>query len=690
MEATERDIENLQLAHDVLCLAVEALSKFPADYQPPELERPSSDTEWKISQSVQSILADPLAQSWLREVIGGWPAEFFSSFIQAGSIVAQTIAMFESGPQLFASGLFEPSYLELLSALAQLRQENSKAKTGDSADSLGLESAFVDELLRRQVRDRVPFARTLTTMLGPDALMWLTAQSQDGVGKLQPHELARSNWHDLWSVECQLRIEQELLGVPSEGAQAAKIVVSMAWALVALASFMPPAIFLGESTPHLSSRRGTQFTVSKGAGTHAIVVFDPQAVMPLLRILADGLQDPLLSASDLMWIAAALLRIREIREGLGTPSARFDHNFDVFLSHRGPDAKAELAAAVLRMPRRHGVFLDCLTSPRGELNRSFLYGSMVRSKTIVIVETANYRQSPWCKKEEWLSERLTAHGVANTVVRLPLHATIAYLASERSVSSLEHARAALPYPIAHRVLRDIDYWARAPNLHSLREKAPDAVELLTPLQAALQEFEDRRDAERFRWLCELTLAALERVVTASPSAEPFDLWAAALQFSLAAFGASSSARAKMAVRRGVDQLIAAAQSFVLADLHEHPVFRADAGRHLALIAGAVAIDLASFDLDPEMRPALQSCVEGVAIQRDGLLFLDVRPRGHLREFRLRLLSILVEANVGGVGLIQDSRDQIHQSRIGNFPLEVLPCVTIYPGLSELTGAPPSL
>ena len=41
----------------------------------------------------------------------------------------------------------------------------------DEDDPLGMEKVLIHELQRRQIAKRVPFSETLTTFLGPDALL---------------------------------------------------------------------------------------------------------------------------------------------------------------------------------------------------------------------------------------------------------------------------------------------------------------------------------------------------------------------------------------------------------------------------------------------------------------------------------------------------------------------------------------
>jgi hypothetical protein len=181
---------------------------------------------------------------------------------------------------------------------------------------------------------------------------------------------------------------------------------------------------------------------------------------------------------------------------------------------------------------------------------------------------------------------------------------------------------------------------------------------------------------------EAVMASLTETVARAPRADPFDLWAAAVQYALAAFCVSATARSKVEVRHGVDQMNSMLKSFVASDLHLHPSFLADAPSHLALIAAATAINLAAFRPDPRVLPAILQCVRGAAAYGDRILLLDVRTAGRDRQFRLELVSLLVEAHLGSVGIVQTAAEPVHNNPIGVLPAGILPCVTLYPGMGN--------
>ena len=372
---------------------------------------------------------------------------------------------------MFGLGMTDLKTLNLMSALGEISREErelGEQSKSEPTHPMGLKQALLNELIRRQTAHRIPFDRTMTTLLGQDALLWLTTASGSGVAKLQPHEFSRTGWRNLWAIDTQLEIEQELLGAPPEIGYLAKIVVALCWTLAALASFISPAVFFGETTPHLSSEREGQYTVSVGRATHTLVDFRTDGLMSMVLILAEGLTNPLLSAADLMWMGAALARVREVHSGHREALPMMEEQFDLFLSHRGRDAKRSLSGAVQTLRPASGVFLDCLTLPRGMINRNFIYSSLARSKEILIVDTENFNESEWCRKEAWFAGLLTAHRLAGSK-RVTLSNAIELVKSGSPKSARGRPSQKLSYPIASRVLRDVDYWARKPNLHSLRE-----------------------------------------------------------------------------------------------------------------------------------------------------------------------------------------------------------------------------
>lgn len=676
---------------DLMRSASDVMARFPADYVPPSRDLPNrepADTkQWISGSSVQELLSNPDIQSWLQEIIDSLPGEFIAIFLQSSSIVAQILAMFgvdgESNMvNTMGLAVSDPETLQLMMALAQVERETENLKDVDdypgSKDPLGFKKAAIIELERRRIAFRTPFARTLTTILGPDALLWLVAQSQEGTGKIQPHEFSRTGWCRISEIETQTAIEQELLAVDPEAEQLSKIVVAMSWTLAGLASFVTPSVFLEEHTSHLISLSGGQYTVASGTGARTLVAFHTSHMRSLVEILAEALTNPLLSSPDVMWIGAALARVRDVTIRHTEPTTVVEEKFSLFLSHRGRDAKRPLSEAVRGLPPTHGVFLDCMTLPRGVINRSFIYNSLARSARILIVETENYDESEWCKKEAWFSQEMAKHGLSS-VERISLGDAVPRVGKQGRQSIRRRNNQQLDYPISNRVLRDIDYWARTPNLHSLKETG-HSIETIEGIQEIVSGQPRPQDAEWIKALGSAVSETLERVVNDTPEASPIDLWATALQFSVAAFASTSNARSKDEVRRGIDHLNAVLKSLVDLELHLDPVFQSKVSGYLALLAAASAIQLAGFDLDERMTPAVRIAVADTAMMYDGLLLLDAREPGARRDFQLQLITVLIKENLGGVGIVQNASDEVHQKRIDGISLEILPCVTLHPGI----------
>lgn len=668
--------------------AAELMSWFPAGYVATSEPFPALDeAAASVSgTSVQELLADPGLQVWLHGVVDGWPEDFVPVFLEASSLIAQILAAFgvdndDADANLFELAVLDPGTLQLMAAVGHVEQELAELREADETnvpqDPMGLQSAATVELLRRRVAHRAPFARTLTTLLGPDALLWLVTQSSTGVGKLQPHEFSRTNWCRLWEIETQTAMEQELLAVDPEAEHLSKIVVALSWTLAALASFVTPAVFLEEATSHLVSVRDGQYTVAAGTDSRTLVAFDTSSMRAVVAVLAEALTNPLLTAADLLWIGAAVAQVRHVTVRNVDPITVDDERFGLFLSHRGLDAKLPLSVAVRALPPGHGVFLDCLVMPRGVVNRSFIYGSLARSDRVLIVQTEHYDDSTWCRKEAWFCDALARHGLAR-VERDDLRGALTRVTADGGRTRRRHSDRRLHYPIADRVLRDLDYWARAPNLHSLREAghATDAFEELRSLASEPRP----DDAAWTDALGNAVARTTARVASDAPDAEPLDLWCTALQFSVAALASTSNARSKDEVRRGIDHLNAAVKELATEQLHLDAIFRERAAGYLALLAAASSIQLAGFELDKRITPALNRALADTAILHDGQLLLDAREPGPLRAFHLRLVATLIRSNLGSVGIVQNAGDEVHEQRIGSVYLEVLPCVTLHPGI----------
>ena len=289
-------------------------------------------------------------------------------------------------------------------------------------------------------------------------------------------------------------------------------------------------------------------------------------------------------------------------------------------------------------------------------------------------------ESSWCRKEAWFADAMAMHA-ATRVERATLSEALVEINGLHKQRVQRESAFALEYPIAPRVLRDIDFHGRQPNLFTLNEGG-HSTEVFLPVQTLLAAESRPEDDAWIKSLGEAVAAMLDRVTMDAPQGEPRALWSTAAQLAVAAFGLTSRTRSKMAVRAGVDDLNAAIENVAGGPLVNDAVFRRQPRQHLGLIAAASAIAIPGFQLDHRFFRAVQHVVGLAAILHGGVLLLDARERGPLRDFRLRLAATLIQHNLA-IGIIQDARDEVHQGRVDELPLEVLPCVTLHPNMEWL-------
>lgn len=684
--------KDLALAAEIMAEALSILEKHPEGFpleavQVPDLEPTSSGKE-ALFPGMQTFLAHPKSKNWLKAMSEKWPKSFASTFTEAGSVVGQILQMFGLNgiDSLFGSLTGSPDLetFEMLMTATQMSKE-SKEEEG-SADSPGekngpdeLVNALLSEVRRRNVARGLPLARTVVTLLGHDALLWLSSKSQSGMCKLQPHEFSRTGWGRLWQIETQLEIEQELRSVPPDAQHLAKMVVALSWTLVALAGLVPEQVFIGEADAHLSSVRDGQYTLSYG-DTRTLVTFSSAQMPPLLHVLQAGLMNDLLTASDMMWIGLSLIEVKNIKNPHEAAKPKENDWFDVFLSHRGCDSKRELATAVQRLESGHGVFLDCLVLPHGVINSCFVFGSLASSSDVLIVESENFNDSDWCRKEAWFAGMLEKY-CSRKVVRVSLSGACDRLSIHEAGLHRRRAFEEQRYTIRPRVLQDIDYWARKPNLHSLKEAGHPT----RSLDDLISFVDPEPEPDNHEWTASLgkvVLETLRKVVAESPGGEPLDLWSTALQYSVAALGSTTCTRSKVDVRRGIDHLNEAVQSLLTRGLHHDRAFKEHGPRYLAVIAVASVVQMSNFTFDGRFHDAAQFAMGQVATIKDGLVLLDARQSSVHRTFNMRLIASLMQTNIGSVGIVQNASDEVHKLEVDGFSLEVIPCVTLYPGMTD--------
>ena len=141
-----------------------------------------------------------------------WPQDA-PSLANASGVIAQIRAMFGGPDQPCLPRTIATRESSNDGALGHMTKTSTSSVTDGTEDSTGMLTAMRNEIYRRSLAATTPFARTLTTLLGPDALLWLLAQSREGVGKIQPHEFSRAGWPQLWEMDTQLAIEQELMRI---------------------------------------------------------------------------------------------------------------------------------------------------------------------------------------------------------------------------------------------------------------------------------------------------------------------------------------------------------------------------------------------------------------------------------------------------------------------------------------------
>ena len=203
------------------------------------------------------------------------------------------------------------------------------------------------------------------------------------------------------------------------------------------------------------------------------------------RVRKAALDSDLMSAPDMMWIGASLPEITGHTASFVTTNVTFPGRFEVFLSHRGKDAKQVLVDAMLRLPSSSRIFLDCMALPTGLINRHFVFRSLIQSNEILLIETENFQHSEWCKKEAWLAGILADIKFCNVSRTVDVNDAVVNLGRfggadaapdpdpDIAIGQVQDEDDLSPYGVSwicSRVFKDIDYWARAPNLFSAREK----------------------------------------------------------------------------------------------------------------------------------------------------------------------------------------------------------------------------
>ena len=568
----------------------------------------------------------------------------------------------------------DPSIVTLLYQAAAMAKD-SKGNEVLENDLGRLESLLSPQILydaahKRALRVIIPYATIIETLLGHEALHCLMAPSERGFGNLQPHEFSRTGWRRLNSISAQIAIEQELHALSNDNETICKLMVVLSWTAVALASFMEPGIFVTEADPYLSSHRAEQWsTVSVGRATHEIQAIQADSTISMLRVLREVFTQTDLTAADLMWIADGCLKWAKSPNGLD--------NFELFLSHRGLDAKRQLAEQVLALPERKNVFLDCLRLPRAVVNRKFVFGSLARSRRIYILDTPNFEGSAWCRKERIASEAMQKLGLVQ-VQRIGLDQLPAVLQAKKpSASGDDVVRPT--YPILQRVLSDLENWNRQPNKVTLSELSLS----LDPFQAVEEHLD-----QLFQDPPSETIAAAKVVqqmfhaLSRMQLEDPYAVWCTGAQLAVATLGARTCAFSKLEVRRGIDQMNYAIRQ-MLSEIGKNALFLESFADFFSVLCSAVLLDLSGGTPDVAVASEIASATTKLTILVDGVLLFDVRSPGPKRDLFLKFVLLLTNSNIGRVGILQNADDPVHELDVDGKSLAVLPCVTVHPGMESL-------
>lgn len=671
----------------------------------------------KFFEMAKPKINEDVLQRRFERISADWPREMFPTYVDCSRVVGSAIheaAYYHPHVDLDRFSLEDEDFLlRMMASVAGLAPSNQ--------NPLG---------------PMLPFSECISVLLGPQAPDWIAASSNDGPGKLQPHETSRVNWIRLFNMKEQVKIETELQKMARLEPLQSKVVVAGAWTMVAMASFMDAGIFQTEADPHITSLRAGNITLSQGLPTHTVVNFWPYSLIRVVQILREALQDEDLEACDMMWIATSLAKIRSVNSGHKEKFLADQAGPGLFLSHRGMDSKRQLMEAVLRLNLRQHVFLDCLSLPRQMINRHFVFKNLARSERVLIVETANFLESSWCRKEASFAKILARHGICKvtTVSKVDLALKEVERHQDNAISSdtspaTQNEQAALTRRkdgswTTNRIMTDIDYWARKPNLFSVKEKglpvtcfrhiekllraakseigSPAEVRskaiancILKTYQALLEQLRNAqsiqaKDEAHAGWR-----KLLKRNKARAPKATndyshlfeaPIDLWATAAQYAIAALSLDSTVYNKVETRRYIDasnSLTSEILNLIKATSEEGNV-EDRLVKCMILMCAGVALALAGEDYRYVADNGIRQLVDGLALVQDGLLLVDAREQTPQRELLLRLFVLMVIRNdIGSVGLLQDILDPVHERFVDGASLEVMPCVTLHPGMESL-------
>lgn len=619
--------ERAEALKSLMDRAVELMESYPPDFCHKPISLPDD----------QKALNDPPG------IMRDWPNGLQNIFVECSLIISTSMHELEQNfrnsiPQRVRLPNCQKVMRHLLSAITKATRE--EPVTHMHFTNAVPPEPYVEEILAQElaiavgpreenlVDDALPYFQTISVLLGRQAVGWLAAKDSDGRRKLNPDKASRERWYELHTLKSQIQVEDELQALDLIAPYTSKIVVGAAWTMASLMAFMDPRVFYVEGNPHVSSVRYGDISISMSRHTHIYAEFSPISMINVVKVLKVALDGLPVSASDMMWIGASFPRLLGHTATFSTVVASDPEPFEVFLSHRGKDAKQILMNAVFSSPNRHKIFLDCLVLGTGLINRHFVFRSLVRSRRILIVETDNFWLSEWCQKEAWLAQVLSDLNISSTVRTNSAHdieACIGHLidhdAAEPAIPTARQASIQSPpgfdqdkwdrspygSGITFRILKDTDLWFRVPNLHSAKEKGLDVKHIINfrewlEVQGATDEYDARTISSQIFALLKAILPHIFQFHTSKTGnieakfyIDYFDLVAAAMQLSVGALCSRAPYYSKKKSRRSFDT-IARVSYDICMNIDECGAFdTASAAFYFSLAACVISLELSPND-----------------------------------------------------------------------------------------------
>ncbi len=658
----------------------ESLSSFDAGFKPTSTDITELDpmTQEEGLGGVGHILDKPGAISKLQEKIDQLPENLIQavndSTVQIGAILKHLGADLQTSQYEVLSWLERTSDPDMLSLAATLGGENGHLQVP------------VMNIFRNSVLvEKTPFAHTLTTLLGEFALLYFDSEDKEQP-TLNLFEFSRDGWGSLDELKHQIEIEDELSEAQKLFPIESKIVVSLSWTIAALVSFVDECIFVAEHTPYEDRRRGNRFVLSYGRDTRSIQPFECDSMQKVIKLIQAALANDEITACDLMWMASGIARRPEIhleKKSFKRPEIQYD----VFLSHRGSDSKAELISHLLNNDSNEapaGVFLDCLCMPRRVINRKFVFENLACSNCISIIDSDNYYSSEWCRKEKWFADQLVKLGHWR-VESTDLNSFLKIKLPENQNSEPRVLRVRRVFVLEELIDNQSDP-NRSPNLNSLSSNSAN-FKLERELKT-LGEKLDRGGFFRGGHTFEKIFQWLGKPLLHEAADNDFDAtverWCVVCQFLMMFFAKRYvTVATESLVWRSVDKVESVIRHILEGGIAEVNLFIENTGSYLSLLS-AVAVfelwyenpgELYGDFIEDEISPLIGT----KAIIHNRCVLLDVREKQY-RDFNLRIAAVLISNGLAGFGILQNASDPVHNRVVDGRDISVLPCLTMHPGM----------